>query len=140
MTNIFIDEKDSFDVKVYYTISDDANRMLVYGESEVDEERAKEMKHITFTFRRPDWITSRAIMRSCRMHAEGEILVDVGQLNASLFQFLCKDWDLVDGEGKEVEFSYEKMTTVRPDIARCACNEVQTRLIEEGIWSALIDS
>jgi len=140
MSSIFVDGKELFKVKVYYTIDEDVDRMLVYGESEVDEGRAKEMKGITFDFRKPDWMLSRVIMRSSRMHLDGEVMIDIGQLNASLFQFLCVDWDIVDPDGEEIEFSYEKLITVRPDIARCACNELQTKLIEEGVWASLLDS
>ena len=46
MSDIFVDGKELFKVKVYYTIDEDVDRMLVYGESEVDEEKAKEMSKV----------------------------------------------------------------------------------------------
>jgi len=140
MSDIFVDEKELFDVKVYYTINDETGNMVVFGNSEVADDDVSEMKSITFNFRYPDWILSRTIMRSGRVNVEGEILIDTSQLHASLFQFLCVDWDVVDGDGSEIEFSYEKLVTVRPDIARCAINELQTILIEKGIWRSLLDS
>jgi hypothetical protein len=139
MTNrIFVsEEEDTFDLSAYYTKE---GEFKVYKPDELsDEDKEKHLK-MTIVFTMPDYAKSRAIMRQCTVYMGGQSSIDFSVLQNSMFEVLVKGWSLKDEKGEEIPFSFEKLSRMRPDIARCFVEQLVKKLTDEGVYDSMLVS
>jgi len=135
MSNAFVTTEDSFDLSAYYTKE---GKFEVFRPEQVADEDKEKFSLITLTFMMPDYAKSRAVMRQSTVHFQGQASIDFAMLQNAMFEVLVKSWNLKDEKGEEIPFSFEKLGQMRPDIARCLVEQLAEKLVDEGIYDAIL--
>jgi len=135
---IFVsEEQDTFELSAYYTKEGD---FKVYKPDELSDEDKENHLKMAISFVMPDYAKSRAIMRQSTVYMGGQSTIDYSVLQNSMFEVLVKGWDLKNEEGEEIPFSFEKLSRMRPDIARCFVEQLVKKLTDEGVYDSLLVS
>ena len=136
--SVFVSTEDKFDITVYYTKD---GKFHALGEEELKTSGKDKEKYdsLTMTFRFPDYLTSRQVMRdSC--NEDGRI--NFSLFNTAAFTYLAKGWDAADeneaGEAEEIPFNFEKLNQLRPDIALKFIELLIAYLRENELYESII--
>jgi hypothetical protein len=136
--SIFVsEEQDTFDISAYYTKE---GEFKVYKPAELSDEDKATYSQVTIKFVIPDYAKCRAIMRQSTVYMGGNSTIDYSVLQNSMFEVLVKDWDLKTEEGEKIPFSFEKLSRMRPDIARCFVEQLVEKLTDEGVYDSMLVS
>jgi len=125
MSGIFVDENDKFEVVVYYM--EEKNRVKIL------EEKTDGCKSFSMTFRYPDFSASQEIIKSSMLDSDGGPTINMFRLRANTLYYLADSWNIKDKDGKDVEFSIEKLNKIQPSIVAHVINKVQLEIGESGI-------
>jgi len=109
---------ETFDIAISYTRGDK-------GELKFDTEGEIE----TFTFRRPNWQDTRALMSaSVIVSAQtGQAIVDPYRMMDMKIKTLLKDWT-IKKDGEKVEVTPENIDKLEPDLVQYLYNKLNSTL------------
>ena len=140
MQDLFVTDKDAFEVSVYYTR--EGGRLEIKNSSALkDEEKSSgKFKSISVKFTVPTWSQAQEIMRSSTTFANGRPHMDFGVFQVAMMKVLASGWDVKDDEGKEVPYSLERLGSLRPEIGRAIFEGLQEKLTEYGVYDTILIS
>lgn len=140
MQDLFVTEKDSFDISVNY-LREGGKITVRRTEALSEAEKASgKFKTISIRFVVPTWTQAQEIMRTSTPYVAGRPQIDFGVFQAALARSLARGWDLKDEEGKEVAFSMEQFGNLRPEIGRAVFESLQEKLNEIGVYDSILAS
>lgn len=137
--DILVSDKDLFKLSVYYK-RDGHSLIVVPAINKVDLENDSDISLIEIEFKVPDWKTCRSIVRNNTYHINGVQDLDSGSFRQSLIENMAVGWNVVDSEGNKVKLDIEYLGKTRPDVVRCFIEMLERKLVEEGIYTAIVGS
>ena len=141
MSSIFVSDKDSFEVTVYYCREGEKFSVRNGKGFSESEKKAKDYKSITITCKTPSWIDAKVIVRECTRFENGRGNINFSELHTQLLRMLIKGWDMKDEDGvTDLPFSLDQLDIMRPEIARGLVDAVLQKLIEDGIYESILMS
>jgi len=140
MSGIFVSDKDTFTVSVYYSL-DGAKLLVRPGSISETEKQSGKFKQVTLTCKMPSWFDAQLLVRSCTQVSNGRPVVNFSELHGQLLRGLATGWDMKDEDGTtDLPYSLEQLGKLRPQIARGLVDAVLQKLIEDGVYESIVVS
>lgn len=116
---MFVKKNSRIDIDVFAWEDERGNVDATHDRAQVPDKVTK-METLIFTFRRPTYQDSTAIMRQAKVSGEGSM--DIADFQDTVLRTLLVDWNLKDEEGQAVSVrSAHAVNSLQPAIARAAC-------------------
>ena len=125
---LLVDRSDNVKVLVYCWEAD-GEIEASHLKSDVPKENINVVEKVEFSFRKPNYADSNAIIRNSDFKTEGEdTRLDVSAFQNQILRSLLTDWDMKDEDGKKIAVNNATISSLVPTVARAAVSGVLEKI------------
>ncbi len=118
---MMVSRTDSIDTEVFVYEKDDA--IIATHEKNQIPKDIDNVETVVFTFRKPNYSDSNAIMSTMSFIAgQTANLAALMDFRLEVLRRLCDDWTLCDDSGKSIPCNFKNISNLVPSIAAAACD------------------
>jgi hypothetical protein len=134
MVNLFVNEKDLINIKVFIGV--DMERQVPIANVDKEEliktEGVKEdtIAEFNIKFKKPSYKTQTDIASKSFIvdHIQNTAKYDAAKSRYEMFRTLIKDWDFTDENGEKVEVTDEAIEQLHPNIATVIVSALEEKI------------
>lgn len=117
--NMFVKRNDRVDVDVYVWKKPETEEIDATHDKSVIPEKVTDVETVTFSFRKPNYSDSTAIMQQAATSANNND-IDFAAFQDLVLRSLLMDWTIRDNDGDPVPVKPSTVNDLVPSIARAA--------------------